>query len=93
MHERFEAEKDRLLAASTGRLKGVLSELDAATREADLSRADQLDKMLHAVMSERDLLTRLHTWPWSSTTFRGFASALLLPVVIFIITRVIERLL
>lgn len=93
MHERLENEKQRLMNGSTERLKSVMGHLDAAVRQGDLSRADQLDKMLSAVLAERDVLARLHTWPWSETTFRGFASALLLPIVIFLITRTIERVL
>ena len=57
-----------------------------------MTNADQLDKTLSAVLAERDVIAHLSTWPWSATTFRGFASALLLPIAIFLITRFIDRL-
>jgi hypothetical protein len=43
-------------------------------------------------MSELEFLGKRSTWPWSTGTFRGFASALLLPIVIFVITQIIARL-
>lgn len=92
MHDRLETEKKRLMASSNDRLKAVLGEVDVAVKQRNFSRAEQLEKMLNAVLAERDVLARLHTWPWSDTTFRGFASALLLPIVIFVITRTIEQL-
>ncbi|MDL2336116.1 MAG: hypothetical protein QFC55_08810 [Chloroflexota bacterium] len=80
-----------LIAASTERLKGILDALHRAADAHDYTSADALNKMLASAIAERDLLTRLPTWPWTTTTIRGFASALLLPVVIFVITRAIDR--
>jgi hypothetical protein len=48
--------------------------------------------MVTSALAERDLLMKLSTWPWTTATIRGFGSALLLPVVIFVITRGIDRL-
>jgi hypothetical protein len=93
MHGRLSAEKDELQANSQQRLKSVLSRLHEAVETNDLARADQLEKTLNAVLAERDLLGRLPTWPWSDVTIRGMASAVLLPVGIFILTRAIDRLL
>jgi hypothetical protein len=93
MHDRLAHEKSGHQAAVQDRLKRVLARLHDAVDSNDLTHADQLDKMLSAVLAERDLISRLPTWPWSTTTIRGFASALLLPLVIFVITRVIDRLL
>jgi hypothetical protein len=35
-------------------------------------------------------VVRLPTWPWPPQLLRGFVSALLLPIVIFVLTRVIS---
>lgn len=93
MHSRLEGEKSRLQMAAEERLKSVLSRIHEAVDRDDLSRADELQKTLSSVLAEREVLARLHTWPWSTTTFRGVASAFLLPIVIFVITRSLERLL
>ena len=93
MHRRLSKQRADLLAASAERLKSVLDALHRAVDGHDYTTADALNKMVASSIAERDLLTRLPTWPWTTTTFRGVASALLLPVVIFVITRAIDRLL
>jgi hypothetical protein len=91
IHRRLEQEKNRLQAEAQDRLTLVLSRIHDAVERDDLARADQLQKMLDALLAERALLERLHTWPWSTTTFRSVASALLLPVVVFVLTRAVDR--
>lgn len=91
MHNRLVAEKSRLMEASQDRLKKVLARLHQAVDDDDLSRAEQLRQTLAAVLAERDVLSRLHTWPWSAGTFRGFASVLLLPIALILFTQVIDR--
>ncbi|MEO8626175.1 MAG: hypothetical protein ABI452_05685 [Candidatus Limnocylindrales bacterium] len=93
MHGRLLNEKNDLLGAAQDRLKVVLARIHEAVETGDLSQADQLNKTLTSVIVERDYLAKLPTWPWSSGTFRGVASAVVLPVVIFVITRVIDPLL
>jgi hypothetical protein len=93
MHRRLDRQKADLLAASRVRLKSVLGALHSAVDAHDYTSADALNKMVATTIAERDLLMRLQTWPWTPTTIRGFASALLLPVIIFVITRGIDRLL
>lgn len=91
MHNRLVAEKLRLLSESQDRLKLVLGRIHQAVDADDLSRAEQLRQSLNAVLSERDVLAKLHTWPWSAGTFRGFASALILPIALILFTQVIDR--
>jgi hypothetical protein len=93
MHGRLLTEKNRLVAEAQDRLKLTLGRVHEAVEANDLSTADQLNKTLSSVLAERDVLLKLPTWPWSVGTFRGVASALLLPVAIFLITRLIDRLL
>ncbi len=92
MHRRLGRQKAELLAASTGRLRSVLDALHQAVDGHDYANADALNKMVTTELAERELLSRLPTWPWTTTTIRGVGSALLLPVVLFVITRGIDRL-
>jgi hypothetical protein len=91
MHGRLVDEKNDLLGEAQDRLKATLTRLHDAVAANDLSNADQLNKTLSSVLAERDVLAKLPTWPWSTATFRGVASAVLLPVVIFVITRLIDQ--
>lgn len=92
MHSRLVAEKLRLMSESQDRLKVVLGRIHEAVDVDDLARAEQLHQTLNALLAERDVLAKLHTWPWSAGTFRGFASALILPIALILFTQVIDRL-
>jgi hypothetical protein len=93
LHRRLEVEKAHLLAAADDRLRRLLPELDAMVDAREIDRADGMGKLLAAQQSQRDLLARLPTWPWSPGTLRGFLSALLLPVALFLIQRYLAALL
>ena len=40
---------------------------------------------------QRDVLAKLPTWPWSVGTLRGFVTAILLPLVLFLIQMLLSR--
>ena len=52
----------------------------------------EITETLAGVTLMRERVVRLPTWPWPPQVFRGFVSALLLPLAIFILTRVIADL-
>lgn len=91
MHERLNAEKGRLLGDCNELLKLVVARIHRTVDTDDLERADQLQKTLASLLAERDVLARLPTWPWSPGTFRGFATAALLPIALWLMIRVLER--
>jgi hypothetical protein len=91
MHRRLAAEKTRLLGESQDRLKRVLAQLHAAVDSDDLTRSEQLNEALTAVMAEQEVIGKLHTWPWSASVFRGFASALLIPIALIVLSQVLDR--
>lgn len=87
MHSRLDAEKDRLETAADGRMHRLLSELDEAIDARATDRVDALDRTIAALRHQREIIGKLHTWPWSTGTVRGFGSALLLPIALFLIQR------
>jgi hypothetical protein len=92
MHARLADEKQSLLSANQDRLKAVLTRIHAVVDERDLEHSEQLNHTLTAVLAERNVLAKLQTWPWSEGTFRGFASALLLPIFLIIVSQLVGRL-
>jgi hypothetical protein len=80
-----------LISGANARLKTVQARLHQAVDTDDLSRADGLQKSQAALLAERDLYLHLSTWPWSQGTFRGLASAVVLPVLLGVALRVIGR--
>jgi hypothetical protein len=47
---------------------------------------------LAGVMTERDAIARVPTWPWDTTTMTAFVTTMVLPVIVWILQRVLTRL-
>jgi len=92
MHLRLVAEKDRLLADANARLETVLARLHARVDKEILTDADQLFHQLSSVAAEREAISRLSTWPWEAKTVTGFLSTLVLPVLLWLVQRLLGRL-
>ena len=93
MHRRLAAARAELQGAADDRLQVIIAALHADIDAMDLGRADGLQKALGSLLQEREILARLPTWPWSAGTIRGFASALFLPIALFLIQRFLGQLL
>jgi len=86
-HGRLVDEKQRLEADADARLRGLVAEINQLIDSRRLGEVDPLNKALGAVVQQRDLVSRLSTWPWSTGTARALATAILLPVLLFVIQR------
>ncbi|OGO53750.1 MAG: hypothetical protein A2V84_02670 [Chloroflexi bacterium RBG_16_70_13] len=93
MHRRLERAKDRHEDAASDRLRDLLGELNEAIDARATDRVDALDRTISALRHERELLAKLPTWPWSAGTIRGFGSALLLPIAVFLVQRFLTQVL
>jgi hypothetical protein len=91
MHGRLVAEKDRLHAEGEARLKLLLGQLNGDIDTGDLGRSDALNKTIASMLQQREVLAKLPTWPWSTSTLRGFMTAILLPIVLFLIQRFLSQ--
>jgi hypothetical protein len=92
MHGRIVDEKERLQLEADRRLKATLAQLHQSVDERDLSASDPLNKTLESLQLERDAIARMPTWPWQPGTLRAFVSVLLVPIVLWLIFRVLDRL-
>lgn len=103
MQARLAAEKDRRMTevnaridAAAATLHTVVDEETSSDRDPESSRLaqtriDALNKALTTLFQERDFIRRLSTMPWDTTTLRAVASAIVLPIALFLLTRVLER--
>ncbi len=82
-------QKERLQHAAQGRLQVALADMAHEVDTGDLSRADAWSKTLANLQIEGEILAKLPTWHWSTGTLRGFVSALLLPITLFLIQRLL----
>lgn len=91
MHGRLASEKATLLRAVNGRIKLTTQRVHAHV-DADESLAGAgLHDTLASLIAERELIAKLSPWPWTAGTIRGLGSALVVPIVVWVITRTLER--
>jgi hypothetical protein len=91
MQRRIAAEKARRLSAVSHRLDAALRDLARRNETGDLSDADAVNKNISSLLAEREVIARSPTWPWSPETLRGFSTALVLPIILWLAFRVLER--
>jgi len=93
VNERLTAEKRRLLAEANQRLKTTLARLHRCIDENELSQVTQLNSAITGLNAERDLLAKIPTWPWRAGMLSGFLSAVVLPIIMFLVQLVIRNML
>jgi hypothetical protein len=91
MHDRLVDAKAELSSACTERLKAILAEINLDVDARDLTRADGLQKTLANVTAQRDIIAKLSTWPWSAGTLRALVTAILLPLGLYILQRLLAQ--
>ncbi len=63
----------------------------AKADSGSLDGMDDLERLVAILVGERDVLKRLSTWPWQADTLRGFLSSIALPILVWIITNLLGR--
>jgi hypothetical protein len=91
LHGRIVEEKARRRSEAGGVLEAAVAEVETRIRAADYEGMSQVNDGLAAATSAVTTISRVSTWPWRPDTIRGFASAIALPIVIYVITALISR--
>jgi hypothetical protein len=91
LHGRIQAEKDRRHTEAGETLETTVAELHRRIRAGEFERMSQLNDALAAATSAHATIAKISTWPWRPETLRGFISAIGLPVLIWVITAVLAR--
>jgi hypothetical protein len=91
MHRRVAAEKDRALAQTALRFEALTARLNTRIEEGNLTDANALAMQLSSVVTERDALTRVSTWPWEAATVTAFVTTMVLPAIVWVVQRVLTR--
>jgi hypothetical protein len=91
VHRRLVAEKRRLLSELNQRVETTLDRLHHSIDENELGELDQIHSVMTNLNTERDILTKIPTWPWRAGTLTGFLSAIVLPIILFLIQLIIQK--
>jgi hypothetical protein len=73
-------------------VKGLVDEMQARVERSELDDIGDLKTAHEAMTRIREQVGAVSTWPWRPETLRGVVSALLVPVVLWGITRLLEAL-
>lgn len=87
IHERLGREKNVLLHDVEVRMGRLGEEMYRRIDAGQFDGTKVVSDALAGAGALRDRINRLPTWPWPPNLMRGFISALLLPVVVYIVTR------
>lgn len=89
IHDRLIREKEALLLEVEGRIGRLADEMYRRIDAGQFDGTKVVGESLGGVTALRDRIVRLPTWPWPPNLLRGFLSTLLIPVVVYIASRVI----
>ncbi len=87
----LEEEKQRVLNEINDLLHTTSDRLHYVIRGDDYQEVVGTKHAMEALIRERELIEKTSTWPWDLSTLRGFASALLLPIILWLVTRLLEE--
>lgn len=91
VHRMLESAQHAALAAAGQRLHTLLSDVHDCIDHRTYDDVDALSKAVAAMKEELALLERIPTWPWKPDTPRLLATAIVLPIVLWLATRLLER--
>jgi hypothetical protein len=85
VHQRLIEEKRRLVSELNQRVEETIAKLHLNLDKNQLNEVPQLNDALAALNAEREILNKIPTWPWPTGVLTGFLSAIVLPVVLFLL--------
>lgn len=91
LRKHLEAEKERALDEISALLQATSESLHNKVNNKDYEDIGGMETALGALIREREMLGKISTWPWNTGTIRGFASTLLLPIFLWLVTRLLGR--
>lgn len=91
VNRRLVTEKRRLLSDLNHRVELTLDRLHHSIDKNELGELDQINSVITYLNTERDILARIPTWPWRAGTLTGFLSAMVLPIILFLIQLIIQN--
>jgi hypothetical protein len=83
-------ERGQMLDEVSSRLRDAFVDLHQRLDDEKLNEVDDLIKAISILETERDTLNGISTWPWQPETLRFLVSALLLPLLLWVIQYVVQ---
>ena len=89
IHGRLVRKKDELMRDVDRRIRAAGTELYGRVDARAFEESKSIHDSIAALVMIRDRIRELPTWPWPPQLLRGFISALLLPVIVYLLSRAV----
>lgn len=86
-------EKDRLIEEANQRFEKIMLEIHQSVDGGKLGRMAELNMAIMTLEIELNNLNKINTWPWQPETLRWLITALVLPLGLWLIQFVLQRVL
>jgi hypothetical protein len=93
IHGRLAAKKRQVLSETGQRIKRVLAEMHWRVDTELTAELQGTMQALTALQQEQALLEKIPTWPWQTSTVQTLVTAVLLPIALWVVTHLLERVL
>jgi hypothetical protein len=90
---RILAEKNQLIAATGQEMEIVYDRLAKAIRSGDSKKLADVRTIIDLVHRKKDSVHSIPVWPWNPGTFTALVSAIILPIILGILSRIMQRVL
>jgi hypothetical protein len=91
-HNLLEREKQRLQDEVARHIEHVIQTLNSRVAAGALADNSEIKATLDSLVAEQQVIRQLRTWPWRTETVSSVALAFIVPIIIWIVQRVLERL-
>lgn len=91
IRDNLEEEKSRTLNNINDLLQATIEDFHNKVENEDYRNVPAMKEAINTLIQERDLFTRISTWPWNLRTLRSFASTMLLPIFLLVVSRLVEK--
>ncbi len=89
-HRLMAQEKARILDALGERMAATITSLRAKVDAGELEQVGPLKETLEGLKIARDEYDSVSTWPWQRGTLAGVVTALIAPMAVWVLTRVLD---
>ena len=91
LHGRLVVEKARLLHEASAKVAAIRGTLYGRVDARELVGIKEVTDAYGGVIAARDQVLKLPTWPWPPRAIGQFTTALILPVVIYVVSRLVGQ--
>ncbi len=92
IHHLLVEEKEKLLASSARRVEAAIAQFDHRLDSGELNDMTPMKDTLEGLAAKQTFIDNIPTWPWSRETSRLLVTAITLPIILFVIQYVVQRL-